>query len=181
MNVPIRTLERLMLFAGGLSLAGAAWAVSDSPQQLGKRQAIAYYASIRAWLTHDDLTCPYKQAQVSGTITGGSAPAGGSQTITLQFDKGGVVTILKTWSRLSGAKPTSSVEVACSYTQCFPVVAATTVIAARPPCCKRAAWRFRSMRWRHTPPTVQGAWGACCVSIHPDPSFDISSSSRTSC
>ena len=103
-------------FAAALTLlvTDPAMAVGDLPSKLSQRQAAALYKDIRPLLAADGATCPVGQAAKTGIVTGGSSPAGGFQTTTIMFNRGGKVVISRTWDSNSGKKLTISIKIDCS-------------------------------------------------------------------
>jgi len=95
-------------------MASSATAVGDPLVRLSRQRAAAIYERIRSLLEADGMICPVGQALEGGTVTGGSSPAGSSQTTTLMFDRGGKVVINRTWNRGTDKKPAVSIRINCS-------------------------------------------------------------------
>lgn len=104
---------RVLTIAVLLSSSTMALAVGDPPRQLDRREAALTYTRIRSLLTNDGTVCPTGQIPLSGRVTGGGAPGTGSQTTTIQFDKGAVVRIVKQWGNSASDEQTTTVQVSC--------------------------------------------------------------------
>lgn len=100
------------LSTGLLAASTPAWAVGDPPRRLSQAQATAYFTTIQPLLTGSDLRCPTGQRPVSGVVTGGASPAGGSQQTVLTFARGATVTVARSWNRQPQAQMT--VRITCS-------------------------------------------------------------------
>ncbi len=109
-------MQRTVLVALSIvALVGStsAWAVGDVPVRMKPKQVASFYRSIRPLLVSDGVPCPLNQHPVSGIITGGASPQGGSQQTVLTFDKGAKVTVLRTWNRSATGTP-ATIEIVCS-------------------------------------------------------------------
>jgi hypothetical protein len=82
-----------------LLMGGPALAVGDPPVKLDQRQAAAFYASVRFLLGADGPVCPAGQVPLSGLITGGAQPTGGSSTTTILFSKGARMKVVRQWQK----------------------------------------------------------------------------------
>jgi len=110
----LKPIPATFAVASTFLIAVPAMAVGDLPVKLNPRQAKAVYKTILPLLAADGATCPAGQAVKAGIVTGGSSPAGGSQTTTIMFNRGAKVVINRTWDSSTGKKLMISAKIDCS-------------------------------------------------------------------
>lgn len=115
-KVILLNVQLSVAFLGFLS--SIALAAGDPPRTLSTLEAQETFASYQAVLATGQLSgCPVGQAALSGLVTGGASPFGGSQTTALNFDGGATVTIITSWltpqDGVANAYKNNSVTIKC--------------------------------------------------------------------